>query len=203
MKTIAASALTATLLFVISFSYLKVSEAEVNSLSQITQTSPTPPKKKTKKEEAPPLPTPTCSPQPTPLSEEEKNDPDRREFGEYMDSDCDGICDVADNCVLNYNPNQKDRNKDGKGDACDPKLVDQSFSDSRCDNDGDGVPNNKDNCNLICNPEQEMVDVNGNNVHDACDSAFPNRVFKPCAKRIKVKPPRPPKPKNSSSKKDL
>lgn len=197
MKKLIAFTLALALMLIISFQYFNASEASDNLLSQSTQPSPTP--NKIEKQNISPTPTPICSPLPTPLSEEAKNDPDRREFP-VEDWDCDGICNEADNCVFVFNPNQKDKNKDGYGNACDLKLVDKSFVDIRCDDDGDGVPNNKDNCNLICNPKQEMVDVNGNNVHDACDPAFPNRVFKPCAKRIKVKPPKVPKPKDSSSK---
>lgn len=174
MKLIIASALTLALLFVISFQYFKTSEASASSLSQSAQPSPTPPKSKTEKPE--PIATP---------SSPEIEYPGINVDGasESPDIDCDGVANSKDNCIFTYNPNQKDKNKDGYGDACDPKLVDKSFMDLRCNDDGDGVPNNKDNCNLICNPEQEMVDVNENNVHDACDPAFPNRVFKPCAKR--------------------
>lgn len=38
-----------------------------------------------------------------------------------MDTDKDGVCDYADNCEEVYNPKQEDRNKNGIGDACEPK----------------------------------------------------------------------------------
>ena len=107
------------------------------------------------------------------------------------DFDCDGICNFKDNCMLAYNPNQKDSNGDGKGDVCDPKMVDPSFTDSRCDRDGDGIPDVKDNCPAACNPDQKFVDINANNVNDLCDPTLPNFVLeKPCVKRKKVKAPR-------------
>ena len=39
-----------------------------------------------------------------------------------MDSDCDGIFDYYDNCRLVWNPKQKDRNKNGFGDVCEPTI---------------------------------------------------------------------------------
>lgn len=193
MKTIAILLTTFSLLLTAWFLLHKEAEAKRHLLftEAIVQPSPTPTKSKTEKPES--IATP---------SSPEIECPGINVDGALgsPDIDCDGVANSKDNCIFNYNPNQKDKNKDGYGDACDPKLVDKSFMDLRCDDDGDGVPNNKDNCNLICNPEQEMLDVNENNVHDACDPAFPNRVFKPCAKRIKVKAPKVPKPKNSSSK---
>lgn len=153
---------------------------------------PTPPVKET---EQIVKPTPSCSPVPTPFPEG-LIDP---RVGE--DSDCDGINDISDNCLLVYNPNQKDKNGDGKGDACDPKLVDKSFVDLRCDMDGDGIPDDKDNCPWVCNSDQKFVDVNKNGVNDLCDNAFPNAILgqKFCAKRINVKAPKPTKSKNSGS----
>lgn len=38
-----------------------------------------------------------------------------------LDRDKDGVCDYADNCEEVYNPKQQDRNKNGIGDACEPK----------------------------------------------------------------------------------
>ena len=50
------------------------------------------------------------------------------------DDDDDGIPDNEDNCPLLRNPDQRDSDRDGKGDECD------------MDNDGDKVPDPLDNC---------------------------------------------------------
>ena len=42
-------------------------------------------------------------------------------MAEGTDSDCDGISNLDDNCAYTYNPSQLDRNKNGVGDACEPK----------------------------------------------------------------------------------
>jgi hypothetical protein len=204
MKTIAASTFGLALLLIVSFVSLKVSEASVGSSSQTAQ--PAPPPDKSKGNFA--APTPRCSPHPTPLSESEKNNPLREmNLEEYVnlslgtpDFDCDGVCNFRDNCQSVYNPDQKDGNADGIGDACDPKLVDPSFIDSRCDMDGDGIPDIRDNCPSACNPNQKFVDINENKVNDLCDSSLPNFAFDtPCVRRKKVKEPRPPAPKKISA----
>ena len=201
MKIVTASTLGIAFLLVLSFQYLKASKASVSSPSQITQPSPS----SNQPSNVITSPTPSCSPQPSPLSENEKYDPMREQTLENLvngslgtpDFDCDGICNFKDNCLSVYNPNQKDSNDDGKGDACDPELVDPSFTDSRCDMDGDGVADIKDNCPDACNPDQKTVDVNDNKVNDLCDPALRNFAFnKPCVKRKSVKAPRPPKPRH-------
>jgi hypothetical protein len=42
------------------------------------------------------------------------------DYLEMNDPDNDGVIGVADNCPTVYNPDQKDSNQDGIGDACDP-----------------------------------------------------------------------------------
>ncbi len=73
---------------------------------------------------------------------------------EIKDSDKDGISDDKDNCPLVYNPDQKDVNKNGRGDACE-------------DSDGDGITDDRDNCPLAYNPKQEDSDKDG--IGDACE----------------------------------
>jgi hypothetical protein len=98
------------------------------------------------------------------------------------DFDCDGVKNIADNCVLVFNPDQKNSDLDRYGDACDkkPKVTskasvavadDAQYSsriDSRCDMDKDGIFDRKDNCPLVCNRNQK--DSNKNGIGDACES---------------------------------
>ena len=70
------------------------------------------------------------------------------------DSDGDGIIDKLDNCVFVSNKNQKDADKNGRGDACD-------------DFDKDGVINSRDNCPNTPNYNQSDKDRDG--LGDACD----------------------------------
>jgi hypothetical protein len=74
------------------------------------------------------------------------------------DSDGDGVYDVGDNCPDVPNPDQKDTNDDGVGNACVPDQV---------DTDGDGLTDGQDNCADILNPDQTDSDVDGTG--DACD----------------------------------
>ncbi|MEJ6000153.1 thrombospondin type 3 repeat-containing protein [Paucibacter soli] len=51
--------------------------------------------------------------------------------GGCVDTDGDGVCDAVDNCPTVANPDQKDSNRNGIGDACEPPIA-------KCDVDGDG-----------------------------------------------------------------
>ena len=73
------------------------------------------------------------------------------------DLDHDGVYDKDDNCLVVRNPDQRDSDGDGQGDACD--LVN--------DRDGDGVADDRDNCPTVKNPDQLDSDRDGRG--DACD----------------------------------
>ena len=83
-------------------------------------------------------------------------------LGNDPDIDNDGVANSADNCPINYNPNQTntDEEKDG-GDACDEDM------------DGDGINNYNelreilDNCPINYNPNQSNIDNDGQG--DVCD----------------------------------
>ena len=74
------------------------------------------------------------------------------------DLDHDGVDDKTDNCLVVKNPDQRDSDGDGQGDACD------YFN----DRDGDGVADQRDNCPTVKNPDQRDSDRDGRG--DACDA---------------------------------
>ena len=112
------------------------------------------------------------------------------------DTDGDGFGDPGhpgstcpeDNCALVYNPDQRDYDLDGVGDACDDctdldgdGYADPGFPASTCptdncpndynidqtDDDSDGVGNLCDNCQTAYNPDQDDSDDDG--IGDVCD----------------------------------
>jgi uncharacterized membrane protein len=88
-----------------------------------------------------------------------------------VDADGDGFGDPghptnlcpADDCPLDPNPDQSDRDGDGRGDACDICPLDAAN-----DADHDGVCGDADNCPARGNPDQADSDSDGPG--DACDN---------------------------------
>ncbi|XP_078571569.1 uncharacterized protein LOC144859153 [Branchiostoma floridae x Branchiostoma japonicum] len=69
---------------------------------------------------------------------------------------CDNETCIMDNCPGEHNPDQLDKDNDGKGDVCDDDI------------DGDGVLNDQDNCPMNPNPDQ--IDSDGDGIGSLCDN---------------------------------
>jgi DNA-binding beta-propeller fold protein YncE len=82
------------------------------------------------------------------------------------DLDGDGVTDIEDNCIGEYNPLQTDGDGDGTGDACDNCLT-TANADQR-DYDGDGYGDMCDNCPSVANVAQTDSDSDGRG--DGCDN---------------------------------
>lgn len=94
-----------------------------------------------------------------------------------LDSDGDGVCDLADNCPdLGSSRDQNDLDADGMGDLCD------------LDRDGDGVPNTEDRC-----PDSngaEATNARGCSVHDLCPcptSVWDFETKTQCTRRVSLR----------------
>ena len=89
------------------------------------------------------------------------------------DFDQDGVDNIVDNCPEVANPDQKDSDGDGVGDACQTTTTTcpagQMLVAGQCmaDQDGDGVENSKDNCPAVANSDQK--DTDGDGKGDGCD----------------------------------
>jgi len=121
-------------------------------------------------------------------------DPNSTPISILTDADGDGIHNDVDNCVNKKNPNQKDFDLDGLGNACDPDDDNDGFTDAKENNvgsnplnplstpetiawdaDGDGIDDSWDNCTNKSNPNQKDTDQDG--MGNACDLDDDNDGF--------------------------
>ena len=77
---------------------------------------------------------------------------------------------VYDNCHLQHNPDQRDQDRDDRGDICDNCPFRRNRN--QADIDDDGVGNACDNCRDT--PNSNQTDTDGDSVGDACDDDLPS-----------------------------
>lgn len=82
------------------------------------------------------------------------------------DDDADGVCDIVDNCLNGYNPEQTDADGDGVGDLCDNCA--DVYNSEQANGDGDLYGDVCDNCPNVPNDDQTDSDQDG--LGDACDN---------------------------------
>ncbi len=89
------------------------------------------------------------------------------------DADEDGVPEIVlnngrntDNCPDLFNPDQRDGDNDGFGDACDP--LPKEPAPEGVDSDHDGVPDGEDNCPLV--PNRDQANVDRDEMGNACDA---------------------------------
>jgi hypothetical protein len=82
------------------------------------------------------------------------------------DTDGDGVCDDADNCLLTSNADQDDTDGDGVGDACDNCV--NTENPAQLDSDSDGIGDVCDSCPTIDDNSSIDTDEDGLTDFDEC-----------------------------------
>ncbi|HYV85401.1 MAG TPA: thrombospondin type 3 repeat-containing protein [Patescibacteria group bacterium] len=90
------------------------------------------------------------------------SNPDQR------DSDNDGRGDACDNCPFAANPDQRDSDGDGFGDVCDNCVNFANANQADCD--GDRVGDVCDNCGCSNPGNPDQTDSDGDGIGDVCDN---------------------------------